>query len=225
MGSIQSINTGNQESNIHIMICHGFGATNRDLVDLASVLDPNGQFGWHFPQGPLQIPNFNGYAWFPRHTESLTSALQGAYFNKLADLQETGLTASASELGNWIRQHDLQEKNWIFGGFSQGSMVALQTALQEKMNILALIILSGTLIDRQETTRLLRQTAPFPVFQSHGRQDPVLPLPGAMALRELLEEFGFKPDWQEFNGGHEIPPQIIDSLHQFLGLINAGHQP
>ena len=46
-------------------------------------------------------------------------------------------------------------------------------------------------------------------FISHGRQDPILPID--LASRRIVEELqddGYTVDYNEFNGGHEIPAAI-----------------
>lgn len=223
METLEVISTGNQASQIHIMLCHGFGATNRDLLDLSLNLDPNGTFGWHFPQAPIKIPGFAGYAWFPRAGADLSDALNGSYFDHLAELRETGLQLSAELLLNWIMEKKLSDRNWIFGGFSQGSMVALHTALQAPFSVQSVLILSGALINKVDTLSMLRTSKPFPIFQSHGRQDPVLAFKGASDLRDLLIENRFMTQWHEFNGGHEIPWSIMEALSTYLASINVSH--
>ena len=223
MSELQVISTRNQTSNIHIMLCHGFGATNRDLVDLSTYLDPSGKFAWHFPQAPIQIPGYNGYAWFPRAATQLSEALSGSYFNQLAELRETGLVEASAQLGSWIREMNLTECDWILGGFSQGSMVALQTALQVELKIRAVLILSGSLINQTASNQLTTASKIFPIFQSHGIQDPVLPIAGALALKELLLKNHFLPEWHEFNGGHEIPWTVLEALKIFITKLSADH--
>ena len=43
--------------------------------------------------------------------------------------------------------------------------------------------------------------AGLPVFQSHGRQDPVLPYVAAEWLKEVFVEAGMEPEFVPFDGG------------------------
>jgi len=54
------------------------------------------------------------------------------------------------------------------------------------------------------------------VFVSHGRQDPVLPFAGGQLVKDTLERHGFPVTWRPFEGGHEIPPTIVEGLRSFL---------
>jgi phospholipase/carboxylesterase len=50
------------------------------------------------------------------------------------------------------------------------------------------------------------------VLQSHGRVDPILPYAGGVLLREMMIEAGLEVEWVEFNGGHGIPPGVLERL-------------
>jgi len=47
-----------------------------------------------------------------------------------------------------------------------------------------------------------------PVFLSHGRQDPILPITFTRALADQLRQQGYRVTYQEFEGGHELPDAI-----------------
>jgi phospholipase/carboxylesterase len=207
---------------LRIILCHGFGANNRDLLELAAWLDPNHAHDWHFPQAPVAMPGFPGWAWFPRSLPDLLGALGGDYFGRLEHLSDPGLADSAAELASWVGQAGLPPERLVVGGFSQGAMVALRWALESTVPPAGVALLSGSLIDRATTATLLRRPA-FPVFQSHGRQDPVLEIAGARALRSLLEASGWQVDWHEFTGGHEINTGVLDAFSAFLDRLSAGH--
>ena len=58
--------------------------------------------------------------------------------------------------------------------------------------------------------------AGLPVFQSHGRQDPVLVYQAAVWLNELLVKAGLSVDFAPFDGGHTIPFDVLRRLAAFL---------
>jgi phospholipase/carboxylesterase len=210
-----------ERPDLRIILCHGFGADNRDLLDLAAWIDPGQAHDWHFPQAPVPMPGFPGWAWFPRGQRELLGALGGGYFGRLENLSDPGLAASATELDDWIERAGLPRDRLVIGGFSQGSMVALRYALDSAIPPAGAILLSGSLIDRAATAARLERPA-FPIFQSHGRQDPVLEIAGARALRALLGTAGWQVDWHEFDGGHEINPGVLNKLCAWLDRLSAG---
>ena len=69
----------------------------------------------------------------------------------------------------------------VLGGFSQGSMLALDVALHTERALAGLVVLSGTLIASNEWLPLMAARKDLPVFQSHGTSDPILPFPDRRA--------------------------------------------
>ncbi|MEV6610513.1 hypothetical protein [Kutzneria sp. NPDC051319] len=50
------------------------------------------------------------------------------------------------------------------------------------------------------------------VFVSHGRQDGVLPIEGtSRRIVPALRIVGYRVDYREFTGGHEVPPSVADA--------------
>ena len=82
-----------------------------------------------------------------------------------------------------------------------------------------LCILSGGLINEIEWRKLAVQRGSLSVLQCHGRHDPILPLPMAAALRDLLMEAGADVDFLLFNGDHEIPSSVVERMAKFLARV------
>ena len=74
----------------------------------------------------------------------------------------------------------------VLGGFSQGAMLACDTALREGPKLAGLVVLSGTLVAEAEWAALFPTLRGTPVFQSHGTFDPLLPFQAAAMLRDLI---------------------------------------
>ena len=221
---LKSISIIRPNARLNIVLCHGFGATMDDLSSLADWLDPQQQYNWHFPQGPVPMPSFAGFAWFPRQPKELDRAMKGEYFSNLETIHDEGLNQAATEIAQWVDSLNIAPQSLVLGGFSQGAMVAVQSALGTKLAPIALLVLSGSLIDRSTSTALIGTASPIPVFQSHGRSDTILALSGAMALRELFEQSGFPLHWLDFPGGHEINGTVLEKLAGFLQKISADRQ-
>ena len=104
----------------------------------------------------------------------------------------------------------------VLGGFSQGAMLACDVALRTARPLAALVMLSGTLLARDAWLPAMGARNTLPIFQSHGRQDPLLPFAAAERLRDAWHDAGAHVDWIEFNGGHEIPYGVLEGLGSFL---------
>jgi phospholipase/carboxylesterase len=100
----------------------------------------------------------------------------------------------------------------VLGGFSQGAMLATDVTLHAERPPGALAILSGSLISKPEWLPLMKARAGLPVLQSHGRADPVLAYQIAETLRDELTAAGVAMKFVPFNGGHGIPPVVVDEL-------------
>ena len=59
----------------------------------------------------------------------------------------------------------------------------------------------------------------LPVFIAHGRQDQALPFAVAARLERRLREAGLVVTWVPFDGGHEMPAEVVTALNGFLGRL------
>jgi len=53
----------------------------------------------------------------------------------------------------------------------------------------------------------------------HGRQDSVVPLKAALQARESLMSLGVAVQYQEFDMGHEIRPEVLAVIHNFVSKV------
>ena len=56
-------------------------------------------------------------------------------------------------------------------------------------------------------------------FQSHGSSDPLLPHAAAQKLHQILSDAGLAGEWHGFQGGHEIPQNVLLQLNAFLERV------
>lgn len=207
---------------VTVVLLHGFGASAQDLVPLAREI---GRFrNWIFPGAPCPIEAMGmtyGQAWFPRDSKSMEMALYGRYFNELRTMEPPGLTESAREIMHLLDSRGIDPASVVLGGFSQGTMVSaeyVRLCLETGRALpRALLFMSGALI-AEEWWKRVSSDAPElpPVFQSHGRNDAVLPFGDGAALAETLQTVGFDVRFMEFSGGHEIPLPVVRGIDQFL---------
>lgn len=202
-----------------ILLLHGFGANAIDLFPLSGVFRQRPRPTWLFPDGPLEItiaPGYNGRAWFPIDFDALQSALQGKDLDVVASAFPEELGETRERVERLVGELNIPRSKLILGGFSQGAVLAVDTALHGRERVAALLIFSGTLIYEPVWRRLSHLHAQTPFFQSHGTHDPLLPLDRAKELERLLQEGGLKGNLHVFQGGHEIPGSILLQLNTFL---------
>lgn len=200
------------------LLLHGFGADGSDLEPLCRQIDPAGELSWILPHAPISFADFGfpgGRAWFPSSLEELSQALFGGYFSNLQGLDPPGLGEGARLLRNTLRREAPEAELVVLAGFSQGAMVATEALLSGLLQPRLLLLFSGTLI---AADRWRRQTPPVSprLVQTHGMQDPILPISGGEGLHELLRGHGLPGELLRFAGGHAIPASALQAAAQAL---------
>jgi len=200
----------------HAILMHGFGANGKDLIELAPWLDPQKIYSWHFPQAPASL-GYGSWAWFPREQEKLVQVMNGNFFRNPEEMQDPYIDTVRDLLLADTKERGIPTEGLILGGFSQGSMMALWTALSLQKASAVLLFSSSLFAPALLDQKLSAATTKLPpIFQSHGREDPVLPFHNGVALRELLEKYKNKVDWHEFEGSHEITQDTVEAAEAFL---------
>lgn len=195
----------------------------RDLADLASLLDPNKTWNWIFPQGPHQVPlgpHGMGYAWFPLRMADLDVAGLDVSGAGWAKVQPPGMNDACARVLSFIDSLHLNPKDTVVGGFSQGAMVSSQCVCESKVGFRGLLALSGSLVNEKVWRSSAINQKNWPAFfQSHGREDMVLPVGSGRLLNRFLTDVGARGQFMEFQGGHEIPYPVIEQAAHFLSLL------
>jgi phospholipase/carboxylesterase len=199
---------------LNVLLCHGYGAPGDDLVPLAPELAEQDaeialRVRWIFPEAPLsleQMGNPWGRAWWHLDMERLLApeGLAKARRMMRALLEEVSARTN------------VPFSRTVLGGFSQGGMLATDLALRLEEPPAGLVILSGTLLSRPEWAQLIARRTAIPVFQSHGRLDPLLPFDVAEKLRRLFEDAGANVTFVPFQGQHTIAIEVVQRLAAWL---------
>ena len=211
-----------------VVLLHGFGAPGTDLVPLWRELSVPSDVRFVFPEAPLEL-GFGGRAWWHIDMARLQDRFQAGAVERLIAEIPDGISEARNAVLELLdaleREHGLVPEKTILGGFSQGAMLALDTALHSAREFGGLALLSGTLISHDEWLRLMPARAGLPVLQSHGRADPVLPFALAERLRDELLAAGLVVDFTPFNGGHGIAGPALDGLARLIARIAAEKLP
>lgn len=209
-----------------VVLMHGYGAPGDDLVALHRVMRVPRATRFAFPAAPIEthmMPGVDSRAWWNIDMAEMQNALLRGDLHAMTMRDPDGLAearAAIDELLGELRAK-LSPSAVVLGGFSQGSMLALDVALRTSQKIDALVILSGTLLARDVWIPKMKSLAGKRVFQSHGRQDPILPFSIAEELARELASAGANASFVPFRGGHEIPPHVLDALCEFIAPVLA----
>lgn len=198
-----------------VVLLHGFGASGDDLVSLAQELQRPGT-RFFLPAAPIALAG-GGRAWWqldardrPRYvTDSADAA---------ASTPNAALDAARGAVQGVLRtvQARYAPAALSIAGFSQGAMLSLDVALTGAPPVKRVGVLSGALLVDAAARLETQPAAPPAVFISHGRDDKRLPFAGGERMRAALEARGFPVTWRPFEGGHQIPRDIVRELGLFL---------
>jgi phospholipase/carboxylesterase len=206
-----------------VCLLHGFGAPGEDLVPLAEELHLPAGTRFAFPAAPIALAEgwWDSRAWWPIDVEALERAVATGTFRDLAHTDPTELPevraqllAALDDVGRLL---NVPQEHIVIGGFSQGAMLATDAFLSADQPFGGLVILSGTLLAAERWRPLMAPRSGLPVFESHGRSDPLLPFALAETLCDELRVAGLEVSWVDFPGGHQIPPTVVEGLAAFLG--------
>lgn len=212
-------NPGNQRV---VVLIHGFGADYRDLAPLHEYLDPQGNWTWVFPNGPVSVPlgmAMEGRAWFEIPLAELQREIESGIPRDYSALSPKGFDKALAQLEGLIFELLDQYKEVVVGGFSQGGMMASHLLGACGESLKGALLYSTVLLDQQRLEKSLTSLKDIPFLQTHGRQDPVLAISNGKKLFDQLQKHEFKGEWLEFNGGHEIPTPVLQRSQQLLKNI------
>jgi phospholipase/carboxylesterase len=206
-----------------VVLLHGFGARGDDLIGLYRVLDVPRDVRFVFPEAPLapkEVASFGGRAWWHIDTVAMQAAATTGRVRDRSNETPAGMAEARAQVIALLdaveRELGVSGERVVLGGFSQGAMLSCDVALRTDRALAGLVLLSTTLLCRQDWEPLLAARKALPVLQTHGRSDPLLPHRMAVELRDLLRAAGCDVEWVEFNGGHEVPMSVIEALGRFI---------
>jgi phospholipase/carboxylesterase len=187
-----------------LVLVHGRGADERDLLGLFDELDPERRLDGYSPRGPLSLPP-GGAHWY---------AVPRVGYPDPATFAE-GFAALAGFVDS------LPHARIVLGGFSQGAVMSLAVGLGEGRPAPAAVIAFSGFVPTVAGWRL--REAPFPpVAVAHGSYDPVIPVEFAHRSVELLRAAGAEVLYRESPMGHAIDPAFVAELRPWVRVAVAG---
>jgi phospholipase/carboxylesterase len=190
-----------------LVLHHGRGADENDLLPLADVLDPQRRLHVVTPQGPLQLPGWPGHHWYvvPRVGYPDTDTFRSSYDQ---------LAAFHDEL--WERT-GLSAAETVLAGFSMGSVMSYSLGLPgERPAPAGILAFSGFVPIVEGWQPSLADRTGTRVFIAHGRRDPVIAVEFAHQARELIEAGGLPVEYHESDAGHQIDPRHVPVAVEWL---------
>ncbi len=222
--------------NMLVLLNHGYGAPGDDLVDLGhfyrsgdTTLREHALFA--FPAAPKVLYNapMQGRAWWDIDVARLEARARGGDVSPFFDVFPEGLKESRRALLSCLealRASFPSLQSFVFGGFSQGAMLAADVVFRSAIEAKGLILFSGTWLGGDEWQAAAAKRDQLTLFQSHGRQDPILPFERAEMMFKRLEKSGIaNVMFHPFQGAHAIPRSCLEDSLKVLGALQNDRSP
>lgn len=199
-----------------VLWLHGLGADGHDFEPIVPHLDVSVPLRFVFPHAPERPVTINGgarmRAWYdidPR------APLAGS-----DDIRQSA--AQIEELATAEAARGVPRSKIVLAGFSQGGVIALHLALRSEERFAGVMALSTYVHDHEHLAdEVSFASIDTPIFMAHGQQDPMIPMHRAITSRTALTALGHQVDWREYGMGHQVCPQEIADIGQWLGGLFA----
>ncbi len=190
-----------------LLLLHGLGSNERDLVGLAPYLDPRFQIVSARAPHSL-VPD--GYAWFEIGwtANDITINFQQAEQSRVLLL---GFIAEV------LVAYGGDPAQVYLLGFSQGAIMSASVTLTEPEVIAGAVLMSGRI--PEEIRPLIapaERLAGKPFLVVHGTADTVLPIRNGRASRALLATLPVALTYQEYAMAHEVSAQSLADVATWL---------
>ncbi|MDQ2629413.1 MAG: phospholipase [Actinomycetota bacterium] len=191
-----------------LVLHHGRGTDERDLLGLADFLDPQRRLRVVTPRAPLTLPGSPGYHWYvvPRvgypDRETFDAAREA-----LAELHDS----------LW-EETGVGPERTVLGGFSMGAVMSYAMGLgADRPAVAGILAFSGFVPTVEGWEPSLADRTGTRAFVSHGRRDPIIGIEFAERARELLEAAGLDVIYRESELGHQIDPAHLREASAWIG--------
>jgi phospholipase/carboxylesterase len=192
-----------------LILHHGRGADESDLLPLGDVLDPHRRLHLVTPAAPLTLPGLPGRHWYvvPRVGHPDRDSFHAAC---------DALAALHDEL--WERTGIGPERT-VLGGFSMGTVMSYALGLGPGRPVPAgILAFSGFVPTVEDWQPDLANRRGLRTFIAHGRRDPVIEVSFGRSARDLLSAGGLEVSYHEGDLGHQIDPSQLGAA---LSWLNA----
>ena len=185
-----------------LLLLHGTGGNERDLIALGRDLDPNAALlsprGKVFENG---MPRF-----FRRLAEGVFDLEDLKHrTNELADF----VAAAAQHYG-------FASDNLVAVGYSNGANIAASMLLLRPETLPTAILFRAMVPLHPETEPNLSSVR---VWIGAGTNDPIIPMSETNALAELLRNAGADVTIRYFQAGHELTMADVESVREWLRTL------
>ena len=190
-----------------LVLLHGVGSNESDLIGLAPYLD--GRFFIISARAPVELgPGM--YGWFHVMLDPVTPVIN-------PDEAERSRLILLQFINEATQAYGSDPHRVYLLGFSQGAIMSLSIALTRPDTLAGVVGMSGRILPE-----VLPHAAPpeamrgLPVLIVHGTEDPVLPIQHGRAARDLLSALPVSLTYREYPIGHYVSEESLAEVAAWL---------
>lgn len=184
-----------------VVLLHGLGANEHDLLGLAGGIDPH--FAVIGVRAPITLSP-GSYAWY--------------HFTAEHDVAEA--EASRQALASFLRalrsDARIDASRIYLVGFSQGAILSFSLALTEPSLFAGAVAIAGRVLPELENRAVPLPGARPQFLVLHGRGDRRIPFESETTTQAVLTRAGLAPEFLAFEAGHEITPAMAQAMSRWL---------
>ena len=189
-----------------LVLLHGRGADELDLLPLLDVLDPGQRLVGLVPRGPLALPPGGAHWYVVREIGFPDRETFLATFAQASDW----LDGALEDVG-------VPPERAVLGGFSQGTMMSYALGLgSSRPRPAGILAISGFIPTVEGFALDLEGRAGLPVSISHGTYDPVIAVEFGREARDRLDAAGLDVSYREDPVAHQIAPAAVAQARAVL---------
>lgn len=194
-----------------IIFLHGYGSNEQDLFSLKAQLPDT--YNYLSLRAPMAV-DADAYKWFTRKPG-------GSGYDGLTSELASSQVLLADFIAKAGAKYRTESGQVILVGFSQGAIMAYETALRRPSSVGGIAALSGRLLPVLRGELIANPgLTKLPVFIGHGSDDPQLPVKDATEADSALKELGMQPQLHIYPGlGHSISQAEVADLKGWLAQV------
>ena len=191
---------------------HGLGASGHDFEPIVPLLQLP-QVRFVFPHAPARGVTINGGLIMPAWYDILALATAGG--EDADDVRESATMIEALIAREAAR--GVPSASVVLAGFSQGGAMAVFVGTRHAQPLRGIMVLSGYEVlgrTREAETSAANRTTPL--LFCHGTLDPMVSISRARAAFAAYGEGRAEAQWHQFAMGHEVCPEEIALIREWL---------
>jgi phospholipase/carboxylesterase len=192
------------EANPTVILLHGRGANEDDLLGLSEYLDE--RLFTISVRAPYPFEWGGGFTWFDiLEAGKPEPAMHAESYRRLMQF-----------IADVTRGYPVDRSKVFLLGFSMGTMMSYTLALSHPELFRGVIANSGYIPEDAGIAYEWNKLNGLPFFIAHGTQDPIVPVQYGKRAVELLKATSARVEYHEYMMGHEISEEGLNDISLWL---------